>query len=237
MITTPKGIAIPLPLDQTFCMMARLTPRIKPYTVLETTAGFYNMHSLTALITGVVCFLLRLPLWQIAALTFSFTLIGYFMSVFAIYPPGFLRLARIYSTLKGIGLFLIGVSILGFFTVGPIGTIVFWSARLLAEFVTMAHANRLGMLFLRGTQPDVYELLKKSSVRVSPDGFAIRSFGNAYASFASRMNVPLDAFASESELESWEWRIVLDDFAQEWPEVVRRFQVTAEEWKEALPHR
>ena len=68
----------------------------------------------------------------------------------------------------------------------------------------------------------------------APDGFALRCFGNAYATYASKYGLPIEAHASESELESDKWRNVLKEFVDEWPQVTRRFQVTDEEWQEAL---
>lgn len=234
MITTPKGISIPIPIDQAFCMMERLSPTVKPYQVLATAAGFYNMSGFTTLLAGLVCFWLRLDILPIALVTFTAAIFGYFMAVYALYPPGYLFLARNYASLKGFGLFLIGPSIVGIFTVGPLATSVFWGAKILAEFVTMSHAKRIGMKFLHVTQPDAYELMKRASVNLAPDGLALRSFGNAHASFASKMNVPL-GFATESEIESYGWRFLLEEFIKEWPEIARRFQVTKEEWEELLP--
>jgi len=69
----------------------------------------------------------------------------------------------------------------------------------------------------------------------APDGFAVRCFGNAYATYANEFGVPIEALASKNELESGQWRKVLKEFAHEWPQVVRRFQVTDEEWEE-IPH-
>jgi len=239
MITTPRGIAIPLPLDNSFCLISRLYPKVKPYTVLETTAGFYKMHSTVGFITGILCFLLQLSAWQIAAITFVATLVGYSMSLVAIYPPGLLRLARIYSLLTGHGLILVGLSVFGVCTVGMLGTGIFWASRLLAEFVTMAHANHMGRKFQKIVDPQASAMARRllgwwSGWWSAPDGFAVRCFGNAYANYANKFGIPIEALASNKELESGQWRKVLKEFAHEWPQVVRRFQVTDEEWEEIL---
>jgi len=234
MITTPRGIAIPLPLDNSFCLISRLYPKVKPYTVLETTAGFYKMHGTVGFITGILCFLLQLPAWQIAAITFVATLVGYSMSLLAIYPPGLLRLARIYSLLTGHGLILVGLSVFGVCTVGILGTGIFWASRLLAEIVTVAHANHMGRKFLKIVYPEAAAMAKRLGSSVAPDGFAVRCFGNAYATYASKFGVPIEALASKNELESEQWRKVLKEFVHEWPQVVRHFQVTDEEWEEIL---
>ena len=233
MITTPRGIAIPLPLDQSFCMMSRLYPKVKPYAVLQAAQGFYKMHGTVACLTGILCFVFRLPDWQIGSITFIATLTGYVMSLLAIYPPGLLRLAQFYSILTGRFIVLIGLTILGLLTVGVIGTGLFWLSRLLAEFVTMAHAKRLGQKFLEETEPETFAAAKKIGI-ASADGFAVRCFGNAYATFASKYGAPIVVHVTEDERASRKWRDVLKEFTQEWPEVTQHFQVTAEEWKKLL---
>ena len=237
MITTPRGIAIPLPLDHSFCLMSRLYPKIKPYTVLATAAGFYKMHGAVGCVTGLVCFFLRLPTWQIAAITFVATVIGYFMAVFAIYPPGLLRVARAYSLLTGYGIILVGLSVVGVMTVGVVGAGAFWGARLLAELVTMAHVNLMGRKFLPIVNPEGYAIAKQAGIFGAPDGFAVRCFGNAYATYATKLGVPLQAVATQSELDDDAWRTVLKEFVDEWPQIVRRFQVTDDEWQQALQGR
>ncbi|MFH1372898.1 MAG: hypothetical protein ABII79_03785 [bacterium] len=234
MITTPRGMRIQLPLDHSFCLMSRLYPKIKPYSVLETAAGFYKMHGTVACVTGILCFLLQLTAWQTGCIVFIATLAGYFMSVFAIYPPGLLRLALIYSLLTGYGLILVGLSVVGIVTVGLTGTGVFWASRLLAEFVTMGHANYLGRKIFKVTNPEAYAMTRKLSIGGAPDGFAIRCFGNAYATYASKLGAPIEAVASAKELESSKWRNVLNEFVQEWPQIAKRFQVTDEKWAEIL---
>jgi len=233
MITTPRGIAIPLPLDQSFCMMSRLYPKVKPYAVLQATQGFYKMHGTVACLTGILCFVLRLPDWQIGSVTFITTLTGYVMSLLAIYPPGLLRLAQFYSMLTGRFVVLIGLTILGLLTVGVIGTGLFWLSRLLAELVTVAHAKRLGQVFLGETDPEKFAAANKVGI-ASADGFAVRCFGNAYATFANKYGAPIVVHVTEDERASRKWRDVLKEFTQEWPEVTQRFQVAAEEWKKLL---
>lgn len=237
MIATPRGIAIPIPLDNSFCLIARLYPNVKPYTVLETTAGFYKMHSGVACIAAILCFYFRLAAWQIGGITFIATLSGYFMSVLAMYPPGLLRFARIYSLLTGYGFILVGLCIIGLLKVGLISTGVFWISRLLAEFVTVAHANHLGRKYQKAIDPQNAQMATHllgwwSGWWSAPDGFAVRCFGNAYATYARKLGVPIEAIASQEELNSGKWRDVLMEFAQEWPQVVRRFQVTNEKWQE-----
>jgi hypothetical protein len=239
MITTPRGIAIPLPLDNSFCLISRLYPKVKPYTVLETTAGFYKMHSTVGFITGILCFLLQLSAWQIAAITFVATLVGYSMSLLAIYPPGLLRLARVYSLLTGYGFVVVGLSVVGLLKIGLVSTGLFWLSRILAEFVTVAHANHMGRNFQKIVDPQAVAAATRLAGRwrgwwSAPDGFAVRCFGNAYATYATKLGVPIEALASQDELESGKWRDVLREFAHEWPQVVRRFQVTNEEWQELL---
>lgn len=235
MISTPRGIAIPLALDNSFCLMARLYPKVKPYTVLETTAGFYKMHSAVACIAGILCFLLRVPVWQIGGITFVATVVGYFMAVLGMYPPGLLRLARFYSLLTGYGLVLVGLSVVGLLKVGLIGTGLFWLSRFLAEAVTVVHANHLGRNFQKRMDPQTDEMATRLLGWWSaPDGFAVRCFGNAYATYASKFGVPIETLATQNELDSGKWRDVLREFAQEWPQVVGRFQVTNEEWQELL---
>jgi hypothetical protein len=239
MITTPRGLPIPLPLDNSFCVMSRLYPTVKPYTILETTAGFYKMPGLVGFIAGITCFLLQLPAWQIAAITFAATVVGYVMSLLAIYPPGLLRLARIYSLVTGCGLVLVGLSVLGVCTVGMLGTGMFWAARVLAEEVTIVHANYMGRKFLRVVDPEMCASVDAAAKcfrtpRASCDGFAMRCWGNAYATYASKYGAPIEAVASEEELESGKWRAVLKEFVGEWPEVARRFQVTNDEWEDVL---
>jgi len=212
--------------------MSRLYPKAKPYTILDAAAGFYKMHGAVACITGLSCFILRLSPWQTGAVTFVATVVAYFMSVFAIYPPGLLRVARIYSHITGWGLILIALSVVGIMGAGVIGTGVFWASRLLAEFVTMVHSDYLGRKFLKIVDPDAYTFANQFGFSGAPDGFAVRCFGNAYATYASRFGMPLEAVASKTELEDPQWRTVLKEFVKEWPQVTQHFQVTDEEWEE-----
>jgi hypothetical protein len=111
---------------------------------------------------------------------------------------------------------------------------VFWTSRLFAEIVTMWHAKRLGQKYLDLTMPEASATAKASGLSLAPDGFALRCFGNAYATYAQKYGAVIEAHASESELDSDQWRIVLQEFVNEWPQIVRRFQVTDEEWRNAL---
>jgi len=214
--------------------MSRLYPKIKPHTLLETSAGFYKMHSAIGVISGIVCFFLQLPILQIAAITFIATVIGYCMANYAIYPPGFLYIARAYSNLTGYGIFLIILSVIGMITVGAVGTGVFWGARLLAELATIAHANLLGRKWKRIADPEGYAFAKEVGLSLALDGFALRCFGNAYATYATKLGAPIEAVATQSELDSDKWRTVLREFVEEWPLVARRFQVTDAEWQQLL---
>jgi hypothetical protein len=208
---------------------------VKPYTVLEATAGFYKMHGIMGSLAGITCFLLRLSEPLIAGITIAATVAGYFMAVYAVYPPGLLRLARAYSMFTGYGLILLGISILGLATVGLVGTAIYWLSRLFAEIITMAHARRMGRRYLDMVAPEASTLAKRTGLY--PDGFALRCFGNAYGTYASRLGLPIEAVGTEEELGSGKWRHVLREFTQEWPEVARRFQVTEAEWQELLPTR
>jgi hypothetical protein len=237
-ITMPRGAPIPYPLDHAFCLMARLHPKVKPYIVLETAAGFFKMPGLLGSLTGILAFAYGLQAWLIGALAFVGTSIGYFMAVYAIYPPGFLKAARIYSLLTGYGIVSVVVSGVGLWKVGLVPTLVYWLSRLAAELVSMSHARRMGRRYMELVVPELASLPRVEAMveatGLVPDGFALRCFGNAYATYAVECDAPLTAWATQEELESRKWRAVLKEFYEEWPQITRRFQVTGDEWEYVL---
>ncbi len=64
-IFTPRGLKIRLPVDYAFALMARLYPKVDAFKVLKTTESLELIPSVITLLTGLVCFYLRLPAFEI----------------------------------------------------------------------------------------------------------------------------------------------------------------------------
>lgn len=209
-IFTPRGLKIRLPFDYAFALIARLYPKVDAFKVLKTTEGLESIPSLITFATGLVCFYLRLPLFEIGLYVFIASMVSFFITSFGLYIiPGLDRLGTFYSYFSGFGILLVLLAVYGFITIGWQSVIVFFVAKFLAGIVKMA-----------------IETIQMKKVH-SKTGLALtaseKNFFNAYRLHASRLGKTTDITVSDEELKEENWKPVFEDLATKWPEVVRRF--------------
>lgn len=211
-IFTPRGLKIRLPFDYAFALIARLYPKVDAFKVLKTTEGLESIPLLITVIAGLVCFYLRLPLLEIGLYVFVASIVGFLIMSFGLYViPGIDRLGTFYSYISGFGIFLIILTVYGFFTVGWQSVIVFFIAKFLAGIVKFSIEGIIDKRFT-----------KKTGVVVTTSE---RNFFNAYRLHASRLGKSIDITVTDEELKEENWKPVLIDLARKWPEVVKRFTV------------
>lgn len=207
-IFTPRGLKIRLPFNYAFTLVARLYPKVDAFKILKTTEGLESIPSLITFATGLVCFYLRLSLFEIGLYVFIASIIGFLITFFGLYIISILdRLGTFYSYISGFGILLILLIVYGFITVGWQGVIIFFVAKFLAGIVKM---------------PVEAKLMKQHGEL----GFLTLSeehFFNAYRIHAKRLGKTIDIAVSNEELEEENWKPVFEDLATKWPEVVKRF--------------
>jgi hypothetical protein len=211
-IFTPRGLKIRLPLEYAFALIARLYPKVDAFKVLKTTEGLESIPSLITFITGLLCFYLHLPIFEVGLYVFIASLIGFLITLFGFYLlPGLVRLGTFYSYISGFGILLILLVVYGFITVGWQGVIAFFVAKFTAEIIKIA-----------------IETIQMKKIH-SKTGLALTvseiNFFNAYKLHASGLGKTMDITVSDEELKEENWRPVFEDLAIKWPEVVRRFTV------------
>ncbi|MCH7828029.1 MAG: hypothetical protein IIC75_08685 [Bacteroidetes bacterium] len=216
---TPRGITIYLPRDYSFALIARLYPKVDAFKVLEKTQGIYRTHSAAGFIIGIVCFLLGLSPIMIAILTFCITLVFFFMRLFGIFIiPGMVVIPTFYSRFTGFGIITIILLLIGYLSVGLIGTLAFIVARLLAEGITMIAEKKSGEKL--GIKIGVDPISAKAGAMY----FApVKDFINAYKLYALKYGITVDPNISDEELVKDNWIHVWEDLQNKWPQVAQRF--------------
>lgn len=138
-IFTPRGLKIRLPLDYAFALIARLYPKVDAFKVLKTTEGLEAIPSLITFTTGLICFYLRLPLFEIGLYVFIASMAGFLITSFGLYIiPGLVRLGTFYSYISGFGILLVLLAVYGFITIGWQSVVVFFVVKFLAGIIKMA---------------------------------------------------------------------------------------------------
>ena len=136
-IFTPRGLKIRLPFNYAFALIARLYPEVDAFKILKTTEGIESIPSFITFATGLVCFYLRLPLFQIGLYVFIASIAGFLITSYGLYMvPGFIQLGTFYSYIAGYGILLILLSVYGFITIGWLGIAVFFFAKI-SKFVIL----------------------------------------------------------------------------------------------------
>jgi hypothetical protein len=211
-IYTPRGLKIRLDRAYAFALMARLYPHVDAFRLLQLTEEVENMGSVASFIAGIVAFALRLDplmiLVVVGATNFAFRmvhLLGLFFPPFNLILP----LSRAYSLGAGYGVFLVGLLVFGFFTVGWKGVLAYIVARIaasvLAEATDFAYAK---------------VIVKKTGIFPTASE---RSFFHAYRLMADRIGVTRSLEVTDEEMKSGNWEVVFKDLMVKWPEVVSRF--------------
>jgi hypothetical protein len=123
--------------------------------------------------------------------------------------PAIVKLATLYSYVNGLGLFLIGATVIGFLMGGWQVVFAFHVANALA-FVVEATID--------------FWQSKRSILRTGrPFHNSERAFYSAYQLHAARIGATADIELSDGELEEDHWGPTLYRFAMEWPMIVERF--------------
>jgi hypothetical protein len=211
-IYTPRGLKIQLGQAYAFALMARLYPDVDAFRLLQLTEEVENMGSVASFIAGIVAFALRLDplmiLVVVGGTNFAFRmvhLLGLFFPPFNLILP----LSRVYSLVAGYGVFLVGLLVFGFFTVGWKGVLAYIVARIaasvLAEATDFAYAK---------------VILKETGIFLTASE---RSFFHAYRLMADRVGATRSLEVTDEEMELENWKEVFIDLKVKWPEVVSRF--------------
>ena len=211
-IYTPRGLKIRISVPYAFGLMARLSPKVSPFRILKTTEGIDSVPSMLAFFAGLVAFAMRLSPIEIGLLVAGAHLFGNLLNMFGLFViPGLVRLGTFYSNLAGYGVFLIVLLAVGFVMVGWQGLLAFLVGRLVSGLTScVLECWRAGRYHKLGGYP------------FSPSEI---NFFNAYRLHASRVNVTTDIDLDDSELEEEHWGPTFEQFASEWPTVVRRFTI------------
>lgn len=211
-IYTPRGLKIRLGKAYAFALMARLYPRIDAFRVLQLTEEVENMASLATFIIGIVAFAMRLDTIMIAgavgATNFAFKmahLLDLFIPPFKLILP----LSRVYSWFAGYGVFLIGLLLFGFLSVGWKGVIAYMVGRMVASA-------------LAGAIDIAYTKVVFNSTGLSLTA-SERSFFYAYRLSADRVGATRSLEVADEEMEPENWEEVFTDLMVKWPVVVSRF--------------
>lgn len=219
MIVTPRKLKIDLPLGYAFALIARVYPKVDAFQFLKRIEGIQKTHSLAGFLIGVVCFVLNLNPWAIAAWTFGITFAFFLLRYWGIFfIPGLVRISTYYSYATGFGLFTIALIAFGIFRTGIWGVLAYIIARLLVEGLTMLLDSRAGkkLGIKMGTDPIIAD---SGSMFIAP----IKDFVNTYRFFAYKYGLTMDVDVSEDEQRFENWQDAWNDFVDKWPEIAARY--------------
>lgn len=211
-IFTPRGLKIRLGQAYAFALMARLFPHVDAFRVLQLTEEVENMAALATFIAGIVAFAMRLDPLMVAVVvggtSFGFSmahLLGLFIPPFKFILP----LSRVYSWFAGYGVFLIGLLLFGFFTVGWKGVVAY----IVGKIAASALAGAIDFAYAK-------VVFNKTGIVITASE---RSFFHAYRLLADRVGVTRSLEVTDEEIEPENWEEVFTDLTIKWPVVVSRF--------------
>jgi hypothetical protein len=199
-----------LPVDYSFALMQRLYPSVNAFKVLQTTEGFEFLPNSISFLAAMLCFLNHLSPITTAGVVAAVHVFGHFMCISGLpVDTFFLRLSIFFSVLHGYSIYLITLSVVGFFFVGWQGIVSYIASRVFAGVVNgiINHFNGKRIQKQVGTYVTMSEV----------------NFFNAYMYHARRKKKSLDLSVSDEELEEANWQPVFMDLAAKWPKVVARF--------------
>lgn len=211
-IYTPRGLKIRLGKAYSFALMSRLFPRVDAFRVLQLTEEVDNMASLATFVAGFVAFTMQLDPLMIAIIVGSTNFAFKMIHLFGFFVPPFkliLPLSRLYSLFTGYGVFIIGLLVFGFFTVGLKGIV----ALIVGAIVASALAGLIAFAYAKA-------MFNKTGIAITGSE---RSFFHAYRLSADRVGVTRSLEVSDEEMEPENWEKVFADLMQKWPVVVSRF--------------
>lgn len=220
-IFTPRGLKIRVDVQQAFTQMARLYPEVKPFKFLKTVEGIEVLPGMLCFPVGLLVMLLKFNPIDIAIWSFGAQLLGFLLIFWPIIPfglPFIVVLGTLYSYITGYGILLILLAVIGFFLVGWQGVLAYFVGKFAAiiiqyiiEFANMKFAS------MKNT-------LKGEVLGEVPPTSSERNYLIAYLMYARKFNKEIDMTVSDSEVESGKGKELLNEFANEWPQVVSRFE-------------
>jgi hypothetical protein len=211
-IYTPRGLKIRLGKAYAFTLMARLFPRVDAFRVLQLTEEIENMPSIAAFFAGIVAFAIQLDPLMIAVVVgatgFTFKmahLLGLFIPPFNLILP----LSRVYSRVAGYGVFLVGLLVFGFLTVGWKGVVAY----IVGRIVAIVLAGVINFAYAKAA-------FNKTGISLTASE---RSFFHAYRISADHVGATRSLEVTDEEMEPKNWEGVFTDLKVKWPMVVSRF--------------
>ena len=151
-IYTPRGLKIRLDPVIAFALLARLEPTVAPIDVLRTTEAIENAPSLVALLAAVVAIASGAAPWTIFWATLGATTVVATLTRFGIFIiPGLIPLSRLFSQVSGWGLFLSGVALLAWLTLGWQAAVAFLGGRIAATVANIGLEMQRGRYYLEHT--------------------------------------------------------------------------------------
>jgi len=209
-IFTPRGLKIRLSKELAFTYIARLYPKFTAFQVLKTVEGIELIPSFFAFFTGIYVFSNDFIPSRIAIYIAVATFIGWIIIAFGLFVIPFLvRFITLLSYLKGFGIFVIAIIIIGLLTVGWKGTLFYFIGRYSASII----------IFLF----DTLQMKLAHTKTGIPFTASERNFFNAYRLLASRIGVTTNLELEEGEIESGKWELPFMLLQLKWPKVVARF--------------
>ena len=208
-IYTPKGLKVRLSVGYAFALIARLSPDVDACVVLKTTEGIEFVPSVTSLVTGLICFALKVEPLYIGVCVLAAHLLACLSNIKGAYVvPGLVELSTWYSYITGYGVFLAGAAAVGYWLVGWPGVAAFFAGKLVGwgtgQFMEIQEVKRLH---------------RKSGLVITASE---RHFLNAYRIHASKLGRTTNVNVSKEELQRESWGPAFDDFAVKWPRAAAR---------------
>src|SRR5690554_5149843 len=108
-IYTPRGLKVRLPFDLVFALIARLSPKVSAFKVLQTTEAFEILPRFVSFIATIILYLYN---QEIVYIVITVVIIHVFLNFYCysglnIVPPFVIHLARYFSIIHGYGLYLL----------------------------------------------------------------------------------------------------------------------------------
>lgn len=208
-IFTPRGLKIRLDPVYAFTLLARLEPRVHPIEVLKTTEAVENAPALAGIVAAVIAIGLQAsePTIFWATLITS-AIIGASTRYGIFIVPGLIPASKVFSRFSGWGVFLVGVVILAWMSLGWTAAVAYVAGRVAATTVNWFFEVQRGRYYFRV----VGEPLTGSEI----------NFFSAYRLHAQAIGESLDV-GLEDEAEREKGKAALLRFAEEYPGIAVMF--------------
>ena len=132
-----------------------------------------------------------------------------------------LQISKIYSVLHGYCIYIIILSLVGFFFVGWQGPLAYVAGYVLGSILSLI-INHFNEKYIQ----------KKDGIAVTVTEI---NFLSAYLFHAKRQNKSLDLNVADNELIESNWQPVFMDLKKKWPEIVAQYTQDREEQRGVSP--